>query len=71
MEKVIQQIPLEPGLNLYIVDFNTEKNEVMFRFSDKPKELLKEEILGVNQGVVITKTLQFPLNYLRHWVILE
>ena len=63
MSKIIQQISLGDGHNMYIIDFNKETEELTFRTSRVPEHLQieKTQLRGEN---VCTNLYSFNKNYL-------
>jgi hypothetical protein len=67
MSKIIQQIYLGDGHSLYIIDFDSQRQELTFRTSRNPPHLQKEKIQQ-NAENIHTNLYVFHKNYLNKFI---
>jgi hypothetical protein len=68
MNNIIQQVQISPTIGLYILDFNIESNELIFRTTEIPK-LVQTEKITIDNDVVYTNLYHFPIGYLHKFLI--
>lgn len=70
MCKPVQQVPIGPGRNLYIMNYDPQQGILTFRSTDHPGVLFEEEIT-MDGEMVYTKDYHFHISFLRIWAVLE
>lgn len=68
MGNIIQMVRISEEVSLFIIDFNEETEEMIFRTTYMPK-YRQNEIVKISQDMVYTNLYHFPVFFLTQFVI--